>query len=85
VSFQSSLVGLDHRKAQITNEKDAMAAKERILKARFTVREVKEGEKMRRPQPPFTTSSLQQEASRKLNFSTSLLSYSLQSHQAKHI
>ena len=69
-SFQSRLVGLDGKKAQITNEKDAMEAKKRILGAAFTVAAVKKGEKLKRPQPPFTTSSLQQEASRKLNFST---------------
>lgn len=64
------LVSLDGKKAQISNEKDALAAKERILKASFAARSAKMGEKLRRPQPPFTTSSLQQEASRKLNFST---------------
>lgn len=70
VTFQSRLTALDGKKAAIDNEKDALAAKERILKAKFTVANVKNGEKLRRPQPPFTTSSLQQEASRKLNFST---------------
>ncbi len=70
ITFQSKLSGLDGKKANITNEKAAMTAKERILKANFTVASVKQGEKLSRPQPPFTTSSLQQEASRKLNFST---------------
>ncbi|MCL1855018.1 MAG: type I DNA topoisomerase, partial [Clostridia bacterium] len=70
VAFQSKLVGLDHKKASITNKADALSAKKRIEKAHFTVQSVKRGEKLRRPQPPFTTSSLQQEASRKLNFST---------------
>lgn len=70
VLFQSKLVGLDGKKAAINNEKDALAAKARILKAKFSVYSVKTGDKLRRPQPPFTTSSLQQEASRKLNFST---------------
>ena len=69
-AFQSRLVGLDGKKANINNEKDAMNAKKRILKAKFSVAGVKTGEKLKRPQPPFTTSSLQQEASRKLNFST---------------
>ncbi len=70
IGFQSKLVGLDGKKASITNEKDALAAKERILKAKFAVSAVKVGEKLRYPGAPFTTSSLQQEASRKLNFST---------------
>ncbi len=68
--FQSKLVGLDGKKTNIDNEKDALAAKARILKAKFAVAGVKTGEKLKKPQPPFTTSSLQQDASRKLNFST---------------
>lgn len=69
-AFQCKLVGLDGKKARINNEKDALAAKARILKGKFTVASIKSSEKLKRPQPPFTTSSLQQEASRKLNFST---------------
>ncbi len=69
-TFQSRLVALDGKKANIDNEKDALSAKARILKGNFSVQSIKMGEKLKRPQPPFTTSSLQQEASRKLNFST---------------
>ncbi len=36
----------------------------------FTVSEVKKGNKVRKPAPPFTTSTMQQEASRRLGFST---------------
>lgn len=67
---EARLTALDGKKEPIQNEQDAMAAKERILKATFSVQSVKLSEKLKRPQPPFTTSSLQQEASRKLNFST---------------
>ena len=70
MSCEAKLVSLDGKKAVINNEKDAMAAKKRILDATFAVKSMKTGEKLKRPQPPFTTSSLQQEASRKLNFST---------------
>ena len=70
MSCEAKLVSLDGKKAVINNEKDAMAAKKRILDAAFAVKSMKTGEKLKRPQPPFTTSSLQQEASRKLNFST---------------
>ncbi len=62
---------LDGEKAQITCEADAKAAAERIMKTKATVLEVKTRERKRQPAPPFTTSSLQQEASRKLNFTTS--------------
>lgn len=67
----AKLVTLNGEKAVISNEEDALEAKKRILKARFSVQSTKLGEKLKRAQPPFTTSSLQQEASRKLNFSTS--------------
>ena len=70
VSYDAKLVLLDGKKAVIRNEAEAKAAKKRILNADFTVSQCKLGEKLKRPQPPFTTSSLQQEASRKLNFST---------------
>lgn len=71
MNYEAKLVSLDGKKAVINNEKDAMAAKKRILNASFSIANVKNGEKLKRAQPPFTTSSLQQEASRKLNFSTS--------------
>ena len=39
-----------------------------LEKAKYVVSEIKKGEKKRNPAPPFTTSTMQQEASRKLNF-----------------
>ena len=68
--FMSRLVSLDGRKVELTNGEDAQSAVERINKARFAVTSVRMGEKHKNPAPPFTTSSLQQEASRKLNFTT---------------
>ena len=70
IGFQAKLVSMDGQKASIRNEDDAKAARERILSSVFSVAAVKRAEKLKRAQPPFTTSSLQQEASRKLNFST---------------
>jgi len=70
MNCQAKLVTLDGKKAVIHNQQEAMAAKEQIMRAAFTVQSSKTSEKLKRPQPPFTTSSLQQEASRKLNFST---------------
>lgn len=70
MNCEARLVSLDGKKAVITNEQDALWAKERILNAVFSIKTLKVGEKLKRAQPPFTTSSLQQEASRKLNFST---------------
>lgn len=51
-------------------EADAVAVKEKTGNAPFVVTSVKEEKKIRKALPPFTTSSLQQEASRKLNFTT---------------
>ena len=68
--FTAKLVTLDGAKANITNGADAQKAVERIQKAHFAVYTIKRGEKRKFPAAPFTTSSLQQEASRKLGFTT---------------
>ena len=70
IHLQAKLTALDGKKAVIQDEKSAMAAKTLILNSTFVVSNVNHGEKLKRPQPPFTTSSLQQEASRKLRFAT---------------
>lgn len=69
--LDTRLVSLDGQKCKIENEKDAKEAVRRVQAANLTIREVKRKERKRLPAPPFTTSSLQQEASRKLNFTTS--------------
>ncbi len=70
VNFTAKLATLDGEKAVIQNAEDAARAVERIEKAHFAVSSVKVGEKRKSPAAPFTTSSLQQEASRKLGFTT---------------
>ncbi len=70
MTCEAKLVSLDGKKAVIHNEQEALKAKSRIMAAKFEVQSAKTSEKLKRAQPPFTTSSLQQEASRKLNFST---------------
>ncbi|UPG86018.1 DNA topoisomerase I [Luteibacter aegosomatis] len=76
-AFEARLVKLHGKKFEqfdLTNEADAQAARTALEKAaagRFTVGEVSSRERKRRPAPPFTTSTLQQEAARKLGFSTS--------------
>lgn len=69
--FLAKLATIDGVKASITNAADAQAAVDRINAAHFAVSGVKLGEKRKMPAAPFTTSSLQQEASRKLGFTTS--------------
>jgi len=52
----------------IANEKEAQAIVNNLENAEYTVTELKKGKRNRQPAPPFITSTLQQEASRKLNF-----------------
>ena len=69
-TFTLRLSTLDGKKAELHNAQDAQAARERVENANFAVYGMKRGERKKLPAPPFTTSSLQQEASRKLNFTT---------------
>ncbi len=55
----------------IGNEADAMSAKAAVECGHFTVQDVETKPLTRNPPPPFTTSTLQQEAARKLGFSAS--------------
>ena len=55
----------------IGNEGDALAARKAVEDGRFTVDSVETKPATRNPPPPFTTSTLQQEAARKLGFSAS--------------
>ncbi len=70
VHFTARLASIDGEKAHITNAADAQSAVDRIREARFAVTSIKHGEKRKLPAAPFTTSSLQQEASRKLGYTT---------------
>src|SRR2546423_3654166 len=51
-------------------EAEAQGHVDRLREASYRVREVREREVKRTPAPPFTTSTLQQEAARKLSFSS---------------
>ena len=70
-AFEARLSLLDGAKVQkftLTNETDALAAKAKIEQAAFSVASVESKPTKRYPAPPFTTSTLQQEAARKLGF-----------------
>jgi DNA topoisomerase I len=75
--FSARLTRLHGKKFEqfdLTNEADAQAARGALEEAaggRLEVGEVSSKERKRRPAPPFTTSTLQQEAARKLGFGTS--------------
>ena len=65
-SFLAHYFGKD-KKLELENEQQVDAVIRDITGREFTVTNVKKGEKKRTAAPPFTTSTLQQEASRKLN------------------
>ncbi len=68
------LAGKKFEQFDLTNADDAHAARDRLQKAaagKLIVSDIQSKERKRRPTAPFTTSTLQQEAARKLGFTTS--------------
>ncbi len=64
--FQAMFHGRE-KKMELHSEAEADAVIQAVSGQPFTVSKVKRQDKLRNPAPPFTTSTLQQEASRKLN------------------
>ena len=64
------LTHLDGEKARVQSGEEADVAVKRLRDGTFSVQSVRRGERKRHPAPPFTTSNLQQEAGRKLGFTT---------------
>ncbi len=67
--FEAQLHKIGGKKAEIHNEEEARALVAAIEQANLTVAEVVRKRRRRRPSPPFITSTLQMEASRKLGYS----------------
>ena len=67
-TFIARLYGKDKKKIEIHSEEEVKEILKDIEKGKYIVTEVKKGQKKRTPAPPFTTSTMQQEASRKLGF-----------------
>ncbi|SMC46792.1 type I DNA topoisomerase [Papillibacter cinnamivorans] len=65
--FTARFYGNTKKKLELKNEGEVDAVSEAVKQSPFTVVSVKRADKQRSPAPPFTTSTLQQEASRKLN------------------
>ncbi|MDE6592766.1 MAG: type I DNA topoisomerase [Oscillospiraceae bacterium] len=69
--FDAAFTGLDGEKTELHNEEETNAVLERIKDAEFKVTGVKKSIRRKSPAAPFTTSTMQQEASKKLGFQTS--------------
>ncbi|GKX66295.1 type I DNA topoisomerase [Inconstantimicrobium mannanitabidum] len=68
--INSKLVSYKSKKIELNNEAEATKVISDLKSNDFIVDKMKKGEKQKNPLPPFTTSTLQQDASRKLNFTT---------------
>lgn len=67
-SFRASFFGINGEKTELASNDDVEQILTQIQNNKFTVTSVTKKERKRNPALPFTTSSLQQEAARKLNF-----------------
>ena len=66
--FEAKFYGKDGKKIELHKEAEVNEILADIQNGKYLVSNVKTGEKKRSPAPPFTTSTMQQEASRKLGF-----------------
>ncbi|MGG0184541.1 type I DNA topoisomerase [Bacillus rhizoplanae] len=66
-TFEASFYGINGEKVELTNEQQVNEVIEKMQENAFSVESVTRKERKRNPALPFTTSSLQQEAARKLN------------------
>ena len=69
--FRARYWGTDGKKVTVLNEEQALAIKTECENSLFEIEKITKAERKRAPAPPFTTSSLQQEASRRLGFTAS--------------
>ena len=66
--FVAHFTGKQGKKIELHSKEDVDNIVNDLKNAKYIVTDVKKGEKKRTPAPPFTTSTMQQEASRKINF-----------------
>ncbi|MFC0524127.1 type I DNA topoisomerase [Pontibacillus salicampi] len=67
-AFEGAFYGLNGKKKKLSSKEDVEDVMSRMVGTEFSVDKVNKRERRRNPASPFTTSSLQQEAARKLNF-----------------
>ena len=70
IAFKARFWGEDGQRVEVTSQGQAEEITRRLQAGSFKITQVKWGERKKNPAPPFTTSNLQQEASRKLGFTT---------------
>ncbi|MCE5284801.1 MAG: type I DNA topoisomerase [Pelosinus sp.] len=68
--FEAQLQSFQNEKIKVANQTQAEATQRDLEAAEYIVRDVKRRQRTRHPAAPFTTSSLQQDASRKLGFTS---------------
>ena len=68
VTFPATFYGIGKEKMKLKNKEEVDEVLSKIKGDKFTVKKIVKRERKRNPAPPFITSSLQQEAVRKLNF-----------------
>lgn len=68
INFISRYYGTNGKKVTLENEEQVKSIVDDIKKNDFIVQDIKLGQRSKNPSPPFTTSTLQQSASRSLNF-----------------
>ena len=67
-AFEAHFYGVGGKKKELKSESDAEKIKEMMKGGTYSVNDVKYSEKQLSPKPPFTTSSMQQEAAKQLGF-----------------